>query len=162
MHAINIANQMDKQTPLLSEKVYAYPDEWPTNSVHVTCKHCEKNGDTVVHMRSLCRRGIDVVVLSCIFVGVPLLLSWIFSSYKFFLDQLLYQCIFITCFHLSVIGCRCRRPEHQCKHCKTLLNQAEIDSANRCPGHGGGNDGGYDGGFDAGGDCGGGDGGGGD
>ena len=59
--------------------------------------------------------------------------------------------------------CRCRIPEHQCKHCKTRLNQAAIDFANGGSGHGGGNDGGYDGGydggFDAGGDCGGGDGG---
>ena len=129
--------------------------------MHVTCKHCEKNGDTVVHMRSLFRRGIDVVVFSCTFVGGPLFLSWVASSYKDFLFYLLSLCIFFACLHLRFIGCRCRRPEHQCKHCKTLLT--EIDCLNYdCSGHGGGNDGGYGGGFDADGDCGGGDGGGGD
>ena len=124
--------------------------------MHVTCKHCEKNGDTVVHMRSLFRIGIDVVLFSCWMVG-SLLLCLKGPFFPF-----LYLSIFWCSVLLSNIGCRCRRPEHQCKHCKTLLNQAALDFANGSSGHGGGNDGGYDGGFDAGGDCGGGDGGGGD
>ena len=100
-------------------------------------------------------------MFSCTFVGGPLFFSWVASSYKDFLFYLLSLCIFFACLHLRFIGCRFRRPEHQCKHCKTLLT--EIDCINYdCSRHGGGNDGGYGGGFDADGDCGGGDGGGGD